>query len=178
MDELERLLADLEDADPNIRANAAEKIGKHNEGRSAEARLIAALKDESALVRGTAADSLEDLGCVGAIDALIGALSDSDMFVQMSASTALAELASKAEVDLGKVARSLEELAKKVKREGDRKEKADARWLIVAAYKLISHAVAWTKPEISDGVILIGETVRRPKGRDDGMFRKRRAFNG
>ncbi|MEM4194819.1 MAG: HEAT repeat domain-containing protein, partial [Candidatus Anstonellales archaeon] len=64
--EIEKLIRDLKDKDPNVRYNAAWAIGEIAEkgGDCSEAvtYLIEALKDKSKLVRREAAEALEKIG--------------------------------------------------------------------------------------------------------------------
>jgi HEAT repeat protein len=79
-----------EDKDPNMRYWAAESLGKFGpEAQSAVPDLVAALKDESKIVRTGAAYALGEIGSADAVPALQGAGKDSEREVRVAAASAL-----------------------------------------------------------------------------------------
>ena len=85
-----------EDKDPNMRYWAADSLGKFGpEARSAVPDLIAALKDESKMVRMGAAYALGGIGSADAVPALQEAGKDSEKEVRDAAATALKQIQQK-----------------------------------------------------------------------------------
>ena len=71
----------LNNADPAIRDNAAQSLGKFKDPRGFEP-LVHALKDEAAGVRASAAIALGQIGDLRAIEPLVPLLKDSDAVAQ------------------------------------------------------------------------------------------------
>ncbi len=87
---LDTLLIALEDANPQIQAEAARSLAKL--GKMAVPSLLKALKNPDAGVRTNAARSLGKIGDIGAIDSLLDALEDSNAQVRECASEALGNI--------------------------------------------------------------------------------------
>ena len=86
------LVKRLKDADPSVRARAADELGQVGpEGRDAIPPLTAALDDPDGFVRVRAAEALTDVGGDAdvAAKALAGALADKDVKVRREAAVAL-----------------------------------------------------------------------------------------
>ena len=82
-----------EDKDPNMRYWAAESLGKFGpEAQAAVPDLIAALKDESKMVRMGAAYALGEIGSTDAVPALQEAAKDSETEVRDAAATATKQI--------------------------------------------------------------------------------------
>jgi HEAT repeat protein len=90
-DNISQQIANLQDSDPRIRANAATDLGRFKDPRGVEP-LIVALGDKNAKVRGQAAWALGQLHDLKATKPLIGLLKEKDMTVQLGVSMALGEL--------------------------------------------------------------------------------------
>ncbi|MCX6570529.1 MAG: HEAT repeat domain-containing protein [Candidatus Aminicenantes bacterium] len=86
-----RQIADLKDANPAVRRNAAEALGKRGDPHSV-VPLIAALNDADAEVRFAAAGALAKLDDRDAIGPLIATLKDTDSNVRWSAAFALRDI--------------------------------------------------------------------------------------
>jgi HEAT repeat protein len=85
-----------EDKDPNMRYWAAESLGKFGpEAAPAVPDLVAALKDESAMVRMGAAYALGEIGSADAVPPLQDATKDSDKQVRDAAASALQQIRKK-----------------------------------------------------------------------------------
>ena len=85
-----------EDKDPNMRYWAAESLGKFGpEAQAAVPDLIAALKDESKMVRMGAAYALGEIGSTDAVPALQEAAKDSETEVRDAAATATKQIRQK-----------------------------------------------------------------------------------
>ncbi len=85
-----------EDKDPNMRYWAAESLGKFGpEAQAAVPDLVAALKDESKMVRMAAAYALGEIGSADAAPALREAGKDSEKEVRDAATTALKRIQQK-----------------------------------------------------------------------------------
>jgi HEAT repeat protein len=85
-----------EDKDPNMRYWAAESLGNFGpEAQRAVPDLVAALQDESTMVRVGAANALGQLGAADAVPALQGAGKDADKSVRTAAASALKQIRQK-----------------------------------------------------------------------------------
>jgi HEAT repeat protein len=85
----------LQDAEPNVRWNAARTLGLIGPpARAAVPALVATLKDHEAFVREHAAEALGDLGPAAqdAVPALIGVLKDKDARVRRDAARSLGQI--------------------------------------------------------------------------------------
>ncbi len=90
-DQVENLIAALQDEDPRLRETAASGLGLLGDARAVEA-LIAALEDEDWEVRLEAAGALGEIGDAGAVEPLIVALQDEASDVREEAAGALGEI--------------------------------------------------------------------------------------
>ena len=88
---IDATLAQFDDADPAVRASAAEAVGELGIGSSVE-QLIVSLHDEHSGVRATAAEALGKLGGRSSVEPLIAALHDEHPGVRASAAEALGSL--------------------------------------------------------------------------------------
>jgi len=85
------LISELSDKNPNIRVGAAEALGKSDDKRAIE-HLIKAMKDENMMVRRNAADALVELGDLRAVEPLIKALQDRELSVRTHAAANLGKV--------------------------------------------------------------------------------------
>lgn len=88
---VEALIAALEDANPGVRAGAARALGKIGDTRALNALISRLRHDTHAEVRKNAVWALH-MGDIRAIDALIGALRDSDEWVRFGAVIVLSKI--------------------------------------------------------------------------------------
>jgi HEAT repeat protein len=123
----------LKEADPSVRAKAAEELGQVGpEGKDAIPPLTAALDDPDGLVRVRAAEALTDVGgdAAGAAEALGRALADKDVKVRQEAAVALWRLGSGAKVAVPALGKALADGDVKV-----RQTAAAALWRVGPAAK-------------------------------------------
>ncbi|MGD2105530.1 MAG: HEAT repeat domain-containing protein, partial [Anaerolineae bacterium] len=95
---VEALTTCLEDGDPEVRATAAELLGKTGDDRAVEP-LTVHLEDEIASVRRAAAEALGTLGDTRAMDSLIELLADDSASVRRAACHALGKLGDRGAVE-------------------------------------------------------------------------------
>lgn len=96
---VEKLVAALQDGDPNMRYWAAESLGHYGaEAKAAVPDLAAALADENKMVRMGAAYALAEIGPAAepAREALVTASQDPEQEVRDAATYALRQISSKA----------------------------------------------------------------------------------
>lgn len=91
MDEVEKLIQQLKDPDPEVRADAAD-IMREFKMQRAVPYLIEALDDEDSLVRDIAAEALGEIGGDKAVSALIAALRDDNADRRLFVGDALEEI--------------------------------------------------------------------------------------
>jgi HEAT repeat protein len=197
MDEVEKLIQQLEHPIVSIRWKAADKLGKIGDTR-AVAPLIDKLRDKNDTVRGVAARSLGDIKERKAVPGLIGLLRDNDTKVRWEtahalgkiedaravpgligllkgtdaevwvATNALVSIAKKEDVDLREVRGWLSEIV-------DKEEPQKIKRRALSAYVQIAKAVSERKESNMPGEML----PARIKPKKPGIYRTamRRAVN-
>jgi len=88
---VESLIKAVKDKDKDVRADAAEALGKIEDPRAVEP-LIQALKDKDEDVRTDAAEALGKIGDPRAVEPLLQALNDKDEYVRIHAAEALGKI--------------------------------------------------------------------------------------
>lgn len=157
------LIGALKDDDRHVRRGAAWALGLTKDPRAVPS-LTNALKDDDGPVRDNAIAALGSIGDSSVLPVLISALKDKDENVRQGAASALIKLAEAADIELPRVAESLQDYANHVKKKGSPEEKEKARVWTTEVYKEISQAVAKKKQAQMPGILSSG-TVPKPSGK-------------